>query len=1028
MPEKLYDQFKNPDNTLRGKPFWAWNGKLEKEELLRQIQVMKEMGFGGFFMHSRVGLETEYLGEEWFKLIEACTEKAVELDMEPWLYDEDRWPSGTAGGKVTEKPEYRMKFLRLLKKEDDSADEDLYEIARFKAEYSDLNLKNYSSTEHDNWDLKFVVSEAKRDSFYNGNTFVNTLSKEATDYFIKITHGKYKEKIPEKLFSSIKGIFTDEPHRGPLMSSFGGHLKNPEWGVPWCDDLADEYKKRFSDDILERLPELFFNMKGEKVSKIKWQFVELLQQLFLERFIVPVNEWCKKNNFILTGHVLQEDNLTGQTIMSGSVMRAYEHMEYPGIDVLGQFNKNFWLAKQLSSVARQTGKKWMLSELYGCTGWHMDFQGHKEVGDWQALFGVNLRCPHISWYTMKGQAKRDYPASILHQSGWWKDYNKVENYFARLSLILMQGDPECSVLVINPIESVWAQIHPGWNQGLRPGNEDIEALEKSYTKTFNLLMENKIDFDYGDENHIKEYGRVLNGNETFLNLNNSSYKYVIVSGLTTIRSSTLSVLENFQNKGGKIFLMGTPPEYCDALKSDRAIKLFEKTEKLNKENIHSILNRQKLIRVSDAKGKIIKDIYLQIRKTEDRHFFVLLNTNREKIFRNVKIQLYISGFLNEWQIRTGDVYKLSNDSKEIHEIALDFHPGQEHIFSVDKFDSQLKESKKNFILPRKDEQKEILLQQTDFEYELKDLNVLVLDYASHKINDGEWSKEKEILKTDIAIRDFFKIARRSGQMLQPWFVSKKEIKKLGKVFIKFNFNVTHKPEGPLWLALENSENLKVELNGNKINLDKEKEHWIDICFFKVPVNPDFIKIGVNQIILEMDFHKRTDIESIYLLGNFAVNIENEKPVLGRLPEKMKLNNLIYQGLAFYSSEISFTLDLEESGLQDDFKKLNDGERVFIIFEDFTGGLIKISNSSGKSRAIMFKPYTADIAEILDGNKLTISLILTRKNTFGPLHQNNLYPRTTGPRSFITEAEAFTDNYQLVPSGITGDIKFLIKSN
>lgn len=37
----------------RGIPFWSWNGILEKEEIIRLVHVLKEMGFGGFFMHSR---------------------------------------------------------------------------------------------------------------------------------------------------------------------------------------------------------------------------------------------------------------------------------------------------------------------------------------------------------------------------------------------------------------------------------------------------------------------------------------------------------------------------------------------------------------------------------------------------------------------------------------------------------------------------------------------------------------------------------------------------------------------------------------------------------------------------------------------------------------------------------------------------------------------------------------------------------------------------------------------------------------
>lgn len=85
--------------------------KARTGELIRQIHVLKAMGMGGFFMHSRIGLATEYLGQEWFDLINACSEEAADCGLESWLYDEDKWPSGTAAGMVTANPEYRMKFI-----------------------------------------------------------------------------------------------------------------------------------------------------------------------------------------------------------------------------------------------------------------------------------------------------------------------------------------------------------------------------------------------------------------------------------------------------------------------------------------------------------------------------------------------------------------------------------------------------------------------------------------------------------------------------------------------------------------------------------------------------------------------------------------------------------------------------------------------------------------------------------------------------------------------------------------------------
>ena len=74
MIENLLSNFNSPSSEYRGKPFWAWIGALNPSELCWQVQVFHKMGFV-FFMHSRVGLATEYLSEEWFECIEAFGKK-----------------------------------------------------------------------------------------------------------------------------------------------------------------------------------------------------------------------------------------------------------------------------------------------------------------------------------------------------------------------------------------------------------------------------------------------------------------------------------------------------------------------------------------------------------------------------------------------------------------------------------------------------------------------------------------------------------------------------------------------------------------------------------------------------------------------------------------------------------------------------------------------------------------------------------------------------------------------------------------
>ena len=208
---ELLKGFEEPGNAWRGKPFWSWNGALEQDELIRQIHVMKEMGMGGFFMHSRTGLKTEYLGDKWFDLINACADEAEKLGMEAWLYDEDRWPSGLAGGLVTKYPEYRAKLLIMHTVKPAEFKPDKGYMALFSCRLDDLDCydvqriteKDVKKLDADRSVLAFSVHEQPRRAFYNGYTDVDRLSREATDYFIKVTHDEYKKRCGDRLGNSI---------------------------------------------------------------------------------------------------------------------------------------------------------------------------------------------------------------------------------------------------------------------------------------------------------------------------------------------------------------------------------------------------------------------------------------------------------------------------------------------------------------------------------------------------------------------------------------------------------------------------------------------------------------------------------------------------------------------------------------------------------------------------------------------------------------------------------------------------------
>ena len=221
--------FGRPDRKKYGaKPFWAWNGKLDKDELVRQTEVMKEMGFGGYFMHSRTGLATEYLSDEWFDDINACADAAEKEDMEAWLYDEDRWPSGSAGGIATKEIKYRMQYIRcnIVIKDSFEWSDDI--ICAFSADVDGINftdcVKIEKHTDIASLPARNVIYFTQEymipSSTYNESAYLDTLSAEATEHFIETTHDLYAKKCGKLMGKSIQKSTSVEGFPRKFLISF----------------------------------------------------------------------------------------------------------------------------------------------------------------------------------------------------------------------------------------------------------------------------------------------------------------------------------------------------------------------------------------------------------------------------------------------------------------------------------------------------------------------------------------------------------------------------------------------------------------------------------------------------------------------------------------------------------------------------------------------------------------------------------------------------------------------------------------
>lgn len=206
--EDIYRKFQNPAREYRGTPFWSWNAEMTPEEVRRQVRELYEQGVGGFFIHSRDGLETPYLGREWMDCVEAAVDEAKQLGISAWLYDDDRWPSGNAGGMVAAGGDaYRLKGLTL--QVCDTCDPAVWQEEHLIAVFTALvqgdviyfleRLENdmtkvpepEENTQYPGCRQVFLILRLEisaKSEWFNGETPVDNLNPDTVKRFLHLTH------------------------------------------------------------------------------------------------------------------------------------------------------------------------------------------------------------------------------------------------------------------------------------------------------------------------------------------------------------------------------------------------------------------------------------------------------------------------------------------------------------------------------------------------------------------------------------------------------------------------------------------------------------------------------------------------------------------------------------------------------------------------------------------------------------------------------------------------------------------------
>lgn len=1011
--EKVRQLFLNPPSDFRSAPLWVWNDRITRQQIDEQLADFKTRGIGGVFIHPRPGLITEYLSDEWFALCRYAVDRGKKLGMKIWLYDENSYPSGFAGGHVpAQMPDAVRSGLGMNHVKELPATwvaEPFLVLKAMEPGFVDITNAVKSKTFGVGEYYIFTVIHQKPNPWYGGFTYVDLMRREVTEKFLDVTLNAYKRAIGDEFGKVVPGVFQDEaevnPASEPNMPS-----------VSFTPALFKEFEARWKYDLRLHLPSLYEDV-GEWL-RVRHDFYSTILDLFIDNWAKPYYDYCSKNNLDFTGHYWEHEWPRPTVNPDNLALAAYSHM--PGIDILmndfqmdthAQFG-NARSVREIRSAANQLGRRRTMSETFGAGGWEMTFFDQKRIADWEYALGVNFINQHLSYVTIKGARKTDHPLSFSYHEPWWNNYNILADYYGRLSVAMSLGALENRILVIEPTTTAWMHYAAKGDRVL------FEAIGKGFQNFVNALEAAQVEYDLGSERTIREFAKIADNQFV---IGQRAYDLVILPPtLENLDQSTFSLLSQYLASGGKVHCYGNPPAYLNAQKSDLIGKVAGRFASgwTSTDNPQDVASIQKLspARVSfniPAQSRPVQQLlFHQTRKFKDFELLFLVNTSDKAA---VAGSVTVPGrACEEWDGFTGAVK------------SYPFRAEQGVVtseFSLPRGGSLLLCFRPKEVKPGKRETKERSVVSAQSGPEIKRLgkNILALDYCDLTLNN---QTEKDLYFYKAQTKAF----QAHGLQVNPWDHAvqyKKNIVDQDKFDAKSGFEVSYsfavasgvRKDG-FQAVIERPELYQVSINGRRIDAVKGK-WWLDRAFGVFDIGRHVVE-GENHIVLmSSPFTIHAEIQPVFILGDFA--LESRDRGFGITPSvPMKMGSWTGQGMPFYGDRIEYVKKYELSAAQ--MKK----ENVLVRLEKWSGVVAEVKVNGKKVGVIGFEPFELDVRQYLKPGVNDVSVIVcgSLKNTLGPHHNDPLLGRAW-PGAFqqgAKDGRPAGSKYHVVGYGLLDDFR------
>ncbi len=572
--ETLQDNFEQPDMIYGPFMYWFWEAPLDKDLIATMAQDMTEQGINPGFAHARRGLPAEqWLSPQWFDCFDAALKKAEAA----WCYmsycDEYDWPSGRANGLIRSKyPELAncsLKYeilecapgrtlaipscdfavaARMLDKQ-----EKIRVISSQSLQLIDLTNASAEWTAPDDgrWCV-YAFTRYSPDWGVGGTTKVNYLDRRLVPAFLEITQQPYFDHFGDRMGRSVPGVFVDNE---------GDYGKN----LAWSDDFAAEYQKKKNRDIRLWLPLLIDEDEEGLWPKARWDWFDVVSDLYNENYTHQVSEWLKARGMYYISNLWEED-LPRVAMCVGSLIRAQRGVTMPGNDALVNIALDVHDFKETQSVTEFESRRFQ-SEIMGVAGWQLSPVLMKQCANAAVAWGVSHIIPHGISLNRQWNTTR-YPPDLYKSNPYWPYLRAWTDFCRRASYINSQGHTVPDVLLLSPLDSAWSLLGDSAFSPNTTKRKDyikcvhgpqIQAIDDSYSSAMRQLAAQRIEYLIADDVYLRrmqiEDAQLVEGPFYF--------KTVIMPRMTILSYDIADKLIASAKAGVRFYVLGDLP--CDSI-------------------------------------------------------------------------------------------------------------------------------------------------------------------------------------------------------------------------------------------------------------------------------------------------------------------------------------------------------------------------------------------------------------------------------------------------------------------------------